>query len=322
MKFIRTLAACLCFGLGLFHGIAAQAAAWPGEHPITLVVPFPPGGTTDMIGRLLAMQMGKALNHSIVVDNRAGAGGTVGAAYAARAKPDGHTLFLATTAHTIAPSIHDSLPYDFIKDFAPITLVASLPHVLMVNPKLPVNSVADLIKYAKAHPGQLNFGSAGIGSTDHMSTELFSRRAGIKMEHVPYKGDNPMMTDLVGGRIQVGMPPAGIAVAPVQAHTVKALAVSGAKTSPYFPGLPTIKDAARLPDYTFETWYALMVPAGTPAPVQARLYQAVLAALKSPDMQKALKTISGNPGGEPPKEVGRLIAAQTREWHDILKPGK
>ena len=320
MKFIRTLAACLFLGLSLFHGMAVQAA-WPEEHPITLVIPFPPGGTTDIVGRLLATQMGKTLNQSVVVDNRGGAGGTLGAAYVARAKPDGYTLFLATTAHTIAPSIYDTLPYDFVKDFVPITLVASLAHVLIVNSKLPVNSVADLIKYAKAHPGQLNFGSAGIGSTDQMSMELFNRSAGIKLEHVPYKGDDPMLTDLLGGQIQVGMPPSGIAVAPIKAHSVKALGVSSAKPSPYFPGLPTISDAAKLPDYTFETWYALMVPAGTPPEVQARLYQAVLTSLKSPDMQKALQAISGNPGGEPSKEVAGLIARQTQEWHDILKPG-
>jgi tripartite-type tricarboxylate transporter receptor subunit TctC len=321
MKFISALSVCIFSALSLFFSITAHAA-WPDEHPIALVVPFPAGGTTDMVGRLLATQMGKALNQSIVIDNRGGAGGTIGAAYAARSKPDGYTLFLATTAHTIAPSIYNTLPYDFIKDFVPVTLVASLPHVLITNPKLPINSVADLIKYAKAHPDQLNFGSAGIGSTDHLSMELFNRDAGIKLKHIPYKGDDPMMTDLMSGQIQVAMPPSGIAVAPIQAHTVKALAVSTAKPSVYFPGLPIIRDAARLPDYTFETWYALMVPTGTPPEVQAKLYQAVLVALKSPEMQKALHTISGNPGGEPSKDVTRLIVEQTQEWHNILKPEK
>jgi len=275
-----------------------------------------------MVGRLLASSLGKQLNQTVVVDNRAGAGGTVGAAYVARAKPDGYTLFLATTAHTIAPSIYDTLPYDFIKDFTPITTVASLPHVLIVNAKLPIDSVAGLIQYAKAHPGQLNYGSAGVGSTDHLSNELFSRQAGIKMEHVPYKGDEPMMTDLLGGRLQVAMPPAGIVLGSYQAHTVKALGVSSDKPSAYFPGVPTIGEAAGLPNYTFKTWYALMAPAGMPVGEKAHLYQAMQIALKSPDMSKAMQTISGEPGGEPSAELASVIVKQTKEWHDILKPGK
>lgn len=321
MKGIRAGIACVLLGLGLLQGGLARAA-WPHDHPIMLVVPFPAGGTTDMVARLLASKMSQTLGQSIVINNLGGAGGTLGAAYAARTKPDGYTLFLATTAHTIAPSIYDTLSYDFIKDFAPITFVASLPHVLIVNPKLPVNSVEDLIQYAKAHPGQLNFGSAGIGATDQLSTELFARQAGIQLVHVPYKGDDPMLVDLIGGRIQIGMPPAGVAVAPIQGHTVKALAISSPEPSPYFPGLPTIKAAAHLPNYTFATWYALMVPTGTPASVQAKLYQAVLTALKSPDMIKALHTISGDAGGEPSKAVARVIKAQTLEWHTLLKPGK
>jgi tripartite-type tricarboxylate transporter receptor subunit TctC len=301
----------------------AAHAAWPEEHPITLIVPFPPGGTTDMVARPLASAIGKKLNQTVIVDNRAGAGGTLGAAYAARTKPDGYTLFMATAAHTIAPSIYDTLPYDFIKDFVPITQVASSPHVLIVNPqKLPVDSVVDLIKYAKAHPGQINFGSAGVGSTDHLSVELFSRQAGIKLEHVPYKGDEPMMTDLLGGHIQMAIPPMGVSMGPIQSHTVKALAVSSAKASTYLPGVPSISEAAKLPDYTFKTWYSLMAPTGTPPAVQARLYQAVLDALKSPEMQKAMQAINADPGGEPSADIARLIAQQTQEWHNILKPGK
>jgi tripartite-type tricarboxylate transporter receptor subunit TctC len=321
MKFPSALVACVIAGLGLVHGAPARAA-WPADRPITVVVPFPAGGTTDMIGRLLASTLGKQLNQTVVVDNRGGAGGTLGAAYVARAKPDGYTLFLATTAHTIAPSIYDSLTYDFVKDFVPITMVASVPHVLIVNPTLPVKSVAELIQYAKAHPGQLNFGSAGIGATDHLSVELFARQAGIKVEHVPYKGDDPMMTDLLGGRLQMAMPPSGIVLAPVRANTVKALAVSSEKPSVYFPGVPTIAEAASLPGYTFKTWYALMAPAGTPADVLTKLYKATLAALKTPEMQKAMQTMSAEPGGEPSKDAAREIADQTTEWHKILKGDK
>lgn len=211
---LRTLLAVLAAGLGLSWAASAQAA-WP-DRPITLVVPFPPGGTTDMVARPLAQELSKLLGQAVIVDNRAGAGGTIGAAVAARSKPDGYTLFLATIAHTIAPSIYKNLPYDFIKDFAPITTVASCPNVLIVNPKIPVHSVTELIQYAKAHPGQLNFGSAGIGSTEHLAGELFKRMAGIQINHVPYKGGAPMMTDLISGQIQMSLETSGSALTQIR----------------------------------------------------------------------------------------------------------
>jgi tripartite-type tricarboxylate transporter receptor subunit TctC len=306
---------------GLALGWAASAqAAWP-DHPITLVVPFPPGGTTDMVARPLAQELSKQLGQPVIVDNRAGAGGTIGAAYVARAKPDGYTIFLATIAHTIAPSIYDNLTYSFIKDFAPITTVASCPNILIVNPQLPVHSVTDLIQYAKAHPGQLNFGSAGIGSTEHLAGELFKRMTGIQINHVPYKGGAPMMTDLLSGQIQMALETSGSALNQVRADTVRALGVSSAQPSAFVPGVPAI-DQAGVPGYSFLTWYGLMAPAKTPADVQARIYQATVAALKSPDMQKALQTIGADPGGEPSKQFGAYIADQTKKWHDILKGTK
>ena len=314
-KPLRTLAA------GLILGWAASAqAAWP-DHAITLVVPFPPGGTTDMVARPLAQELSKQLGQPVIVDNRAGAGGTIGAAYVARAKPDGYTVFLSTIAHTIAPSIYDNLTYNFIKDFAPITTVASCPNILIVNPQLPVHSVTDLIQYAKAHPGQLNFGSAGIGSTEHLAGELFKRMTGIQINHVPYKGGAPMMTDLLSGQIQMALETSGSALNQVRANTVRALGVSSAQPSAFVPGVPAI-DQAGVPGYTFLTWYGLMAPAKTPADVQARIYQATVAALKSPDMQKALQTIGADPGGEPSKQFGTYIVDQTKKWHDILKGAK
>ena len=316
-KTLRTLAATLLAGFGLICG-AAQAA-WP-DRTITLVVPFPPGGTTDMVARPLALELGKILGQTIVVDNRAGAGGTMGAAYVARAKADGYTLFLSTIAHTIAPSTYDSLSYDFIKDFAPITTVASCPNILIVNPKLPVNSVSELIAYAKANPGKVNFGSAGTGSTEHLAGELFKRMASIQIEHVPYKGGAPMMQDLITGQIQMALETSGSAIAQIRANTVKPLAVSSEQPSPYFPNIPPIGKVG-LPGYSFLTWYGLMVPADTPADVQARLYQATVTALKSPEMQKAMESIGANPGGEPSKEFGAYIVDQTKKWHDILKGG-
>lgn len=319
-KPLRTLIAGLAAGLGLAWAASSQAAAWP-DHAITLVVPFPPGGTTDMVARPLAQQLSKLLGQPVVVDNRAGAGGTIGAGYVARAKPDGYTLFLATIAHTIAPSIYKKLPYDFVKDFAPITTVASCPNVLIVNPKVPVHSVTELIQYAKAHPGQLNFGSAGIGSTEHLAGELFKRMAGIQINHVPYKGGAPMMTDLMSGQIQMSLETSGSALTQIRANTVRALGVSSPKPSVYLPGVPAI-DQAGLPGYTFQTWYGLMAPAGTPADVQARLYATTVKALESPEMKKAMTSIGADPGGEPSRQFGAYIVEQTKKWHDILQAGK
>ncbi|CAM3550251.1 tripartite tricarboxylate transporter substrate binding protein [Bordetella sputigena] len=300
--------------------LAAHAAGWP-ERPITLVIPFPPGGTTDMVGRPLAEAIAKKLGKPVIVDNRAGAGGTIGAAYVARSAPDGYTIFLSTIAHTIAPSTYDKLTYDFEKDFAPITIVASSPNLLIVNNKLPVKTVPELIDYAKKNPGKLNFGSAGIGSTEHLAGELFKKMAGIDIAHVPYKGGAPMMADLISGQIQMAIETSGSAISQIRAGTVRALGVSSEKPSAYFPGIPAI-DEAGLPGYTFSTWYGLVVPAKVPKDIQAKLYAAVLDAFKDPQMAKALETIGAEPGGQKPEEFGKFIADQTSKWHDILKGGK
>ncbi|ANN74730.1 LacI family transcriptional regulator [Bordetella bronchialis] len=300
--------------------LAAHAADWP-ERPITLVIPFPPGGTTDMVGRPLAEAIAKKLGKPVIVDNRAGAGGTIGAAYVARSAPDGYTIFLSTIAHTIAPSTYDKLTYNFEKDFAPITIVASSPNLLIVNDKLPVKTVPELIDYAKKNPGKLNFGSAGIGSTEHLAGELFKKMAGIDIAHVPYKGGAPMMADLISGQIQMAIETSGSAISQIRAGTVRALGVSSEKPSAYFPGIPAI-DQAGLPGYTFSTWYGLVVPAKVPKDIQAKLYQATLDAFKDPQMAKALETIGAEPGGQKPEEFGKFIADQTQKWHDILKGGK
>ncbi|OZI23965.1 LacI family transcriptional regulator [Bordetella genomosp. 9] len=320
MRFGKSLIGKLLAGAAFCASTLTAHAAWP-ERPITLVIPFPPGGTTDMVGRPLAEAIAKKLGKPVIVDNRAGAGGTIGAAYVARSAPDGYTIFLSTIAHTIAPSTYDKLTYDFEKDFAPITIVASSPNLLIVNNKLPVKTVPELIDYAKKNPGKLNFGSAGIGSTEHLAGELFKKMAGIDIAHVPYKGGAPMMADLISGQIQMAIETSGSAISQIRAGTVRALGVSSEKPSTYFPGIPAI-DEAGLPGYTFSTWYGLVVPAKTPKDVQAKLYAAVLDAFKDPQMAKALETIGAEPGGQKPEEFGKFIVDQTNKWHDILKGGK
>jgi len=320
LNILRMFAAAMLAGAGLAGSMAAQAA-WPADRPMSLVVPFPPGGATDIVGRTLAEALGKQLHQTVIVDNRGGAGGTIGAAYVSRAKPDGYTLFLATIAHTIAPSIYDTLSYDFEKDFAPVTLVASSPNMLIVNKDLPVNSVADLIRYAEAHPGELNFGSAGTGSIEHVSAELFARTAKVDIRHVPYKGSGPMLTDLISGQIQMAMETSGASIGQIRAHTVKVLGVSSAKPSSYFPEIPAI-DESGLPGYSSLTWYGLLAPARTPADVVDKLHQAAIAALQSPEMKQTLQSIGADPGGNTPAQFAAYIAEQTKTWHEVLKGGK
>jgi tripartite-type tricarboxylate transporter receptor subunit TctC len=296
---------------------ATAYAKWP-EKAITLVVPFSPGGTTDMVGRPLAQLLSKELGQPVIVDNRAGAGGTLGAGYAARAHPDGYTIFLATIAHTIAPAIYQHLPYNFEKDFEPITVVASVPNVLIVNKKLPVNSTQELIDYAKKHPGQINFGSAGIGSTEDLAGEMFKSMTKTDMVHVPYKGGAPMMADLISGQIQMAIETSGSAGAQIKAGTVKALAVSTAKQSKYFPTLPTIA-ASGVPGYDFQTWYGILVPTGTPVEIRDTIYKDTVEALKDPKLAQVFNTLGADPGGMTPAEFKTYIADQTKKWGEVAQ---
>jgi tripartite-type tricarboxylate transporter receptor subunit TctC len=295
----------------------AAAQEWP-TRPVTLVVPFAAGGTTDLVARPLAQALGERLGPTVVVDNRAGAGGTIGAGMAAKAPHDGYTLFLATIAHTIAPGLYKSLSYDFEKDFDPITVVGEVPNVLIVNPALPVRTTAELIAYSKANPGKVNFGSAGAGSVEHLSGELFRSMAGLDIVHVPYKGGAPMMTDLIAGHIQMAIETSGSALQHIKAGAVRALAVSTKERSPFFPDLPTL-DASGLKGYDVTTWYGLLAPHGTPAAIRDRLYRETADILKSKDMLARLADLGAVPGGEPPEKFAAFIKTETAKWTKITK---
>jgi tripartite-type tricarboxylate transporter receptor subunit TctC len=306
--------ACL---LLMLTGRFAAAQEWPAK-PITLVVPFAAGGTTDLVGRPLAQSLAARLGQSVIVDNRAGAGGTIGAGIAAKSPADGYTLFLATIAHTIAPGMYRNLPYDFVRDFDPITVIAEVPNVLIVNPMVPAKTSAELIAYAKANPGKVNFGSAGPGSVEHLSGELYRSMAGINIVHVPYKGGAPMMTDLIAGHIEMAIETSGSALQHIKAGAVRALAVSTRAPSPFFPGLPTLEEAG-LKGYDVTTWYGLLAPRGTPGPVEAKLYQTVSEILKTPDMTARLADLGAVAGGEPPEKFAAFIAAETAKWTKVTK---
>ncbi len=301
----------------LFAPPSALAQDWPAK-PITIVVPFVAGGTTDIVARIIAQPLSERLHQSIVIENVGGGGGTIGAGNAARAQPDGYTIFMATVAHTMAPGIYKKLSYDFEKDFDPITIAASVPNILIVNPSVPVKTVAELIAYIKANPGKVNYGSAGIGSTEHMSGALFRALAGLDIVHVPYRGGAPMLADLVAGHIQMSIETSGAATPFIKADQVRALAVSPAKRSALFPELPTLAESG-LTGYDVTTWYGVLVPKGTPQPIRDKLYAELVQVLKSPDVVARLRDIGAEPGGQPPAQFAAFIHAETTKWIKLAK---
>ena len=315
MTLRNALAAALLLAVGASPAWAADP--YP-NHAVTLVIPFAAGGTTDIIGRQVAQKLSDALHQPVVVDNRPGAGGTLAAGYVAKAAPDGYTLLLSTIAHSIAPAIYKNLSYDFQKDLDGISLVALTPNVLIVNPSVPVKDVAELIAYIKAHPGQVNYGSAGIGSTEHLSGELFASMIGAPMTHVPYKGGAPMMTDLMAGQIQMAIETSPSAEPHVKSGRVKALAVTTAKRSAAYPGVPTLSEAG-VKGYEVTTWFALMAPHGTPAPVEQRLTAEVSKVLKDPaTVQRFAEqgVFAGDLSGAP---LASFIHAETVKWGGVAK---
>jgi len=290
----------------------ARAAEWP-DKPITLIVPFVAGGTTDIIARAVGQQLSTALKQPVIIDNRGGAGGTLGASLASKAPADGDTLFMATIAHAIAPGIYKHLSYDFQRDFDPVALVASTPNVVIVNAQLPVNSIAELIAYAKANPGKINYGSAGIGSTEHMSGELFRAMTDTQLTHIPYKGGAPMMAALVGGQIQMAIETSPSAAPHIRSGKVKALAVTTAQRSAAYPDVPTLNEAG-LAGYDVTTWFAVMAPHGTPAVIVRRLNSELIKLLAEPEMTRHFAEQGVWAGKMTPTELTAFIRSESAKW--------
>lgn len=296
---------------------APQARAEFPEQPLTLVVPFAPGGGTDNIARTLAEGMGASLGKPVIVENRAGAGTIIGTNYVARAKPDGYTMVMSTFAHAVNPALYKSLPYDTDKAFEPVALVAHSPNVLVVNPKLPINSVKELLAYAKANPGKLNYGSFGNGTSAHLAGELLKNLAGINMTHVPYKGSAPALTDLLGGQIQVMLTTVASVTSYIKSGQLRALAVTSKQRSPAFPDLPTL-DEAGVPGYQAESWYGVFVPANTPQPVVQRLHDAIAAAVKTDAFQRQVSNegLMVNVGA--PSQLSDYVSAEEKRWSQVV----
>jgi tripartite-type tricarboxylate transporter receptor subunit TctC len=306
---------------GLLTAIAAATALFAGpahaafpDKPLTLIVPFPAGGATDAMARLAAERLGRQLGQTIVVDNRAGAGGTIAADAAKHAAPDGYTLLFATTGTmAINPYIYKRLKYDPLKDFAPIGSIAASGNVLVVDPQVKATSVKELIALAKSQPGKLTYASAGIGSSSHLSGALFAKAAGIDLLHVPYKGSAPALSDFLGGRIDMMLDTASTHMPNVKAGKVRVLAVTSARRMATLPNVPTMAEAG-LPGYDVTIWYGIVAPAAIPAPVKATLEKALTAALAEPDMVKALAGLDAEPMVRSSADFSAFIRTEMTKW--------
>jgi tripartite-type tricarboxylate transporter receptor subunit TctC len=296
----------------------AQAQAYP-RQPVSLVVPFPAGGPTDAMARLLAQKLGERLGQQVVVDNRGGAGGTLAAEAVAHARPDGHTLFFGTTGTlAINPSLYPKLRYDPVRDFAPVSLMATTMNVLVVHPGVQAPSLGDLVKLAQARPGDLTYASAGNGSSNHLSGELFKARAGIQITHVPYKGSAPALVDLFGGRVSMMFDTVAQQAPHIAAGKVRALAVTGPKRSPLLPGVPTAQEAG-LKDFDVTIWFGVLAPAATPAAVVERLNREIVAVMSTDEMRQRMQAEGAEARPTTPAEFAALIRHDIAKWAPVVK---
>ena len=315
---LGSIASAVVLGAGLLGGTSALAQAYPTK-PVTIIVPFAAGGTTDILARIIGQALTAELGQSVVVDNRAGAGGNIGGQAAAKAAPDGHTLFMGTVGtHAINASLYKKMPFDPVKDFAPLTRVANVPNLLVANPAQPYKSVKDLIAYAKANPGKVTFGSSGNGSSIHLSGELFKSLAKVDMQHVPYKGSAPAVTDLLGNQIGIMFDNMPSAIQHVRSGKLVPLAVTTAKRSPELPNVPTIAEAG-VPGYEATSWFGMFAPAGTPAPVLAKLNAAIVKVLAQPDVKKKINEQGAEVYSETPEQFAAFIQAESVKWGKVVK---
>ncbi|WP_299454095.1 tripartite tricarboxylate transporter substrate binding protein [uncultured Pigmentiphaga sp.] len=306
--------------------MAVLAAAWsPAVHaedypnrPVRIVIPFAPGGSNDIVGRLIGEELAKRLGQPFIVDNRGGAGGTIGTDLVAKSRPDGYTLLLISTPHTANATLYKKLPYDPNKDFAPIARMATAPLLISVYPGLPVKTLSELIAYAKANPGKLNYVSSGVGSSQHLVSELFQIRAGISMTHVPYKGAGAALADVAAGHAQVSVGTVLQALPHVKANRLRPLAVSGPQRQAVLPDVPTV-DEAGLSGYDGDNWWGLLAPAGTPQAIVDKLSKTVADILAEPEMRRRLEAESATVAYLTPEPFGKFLASETIKWAELIK---
>lgn len=314
----RTLLASLAVAAAGALPLGAAAQNFPTK-PITIVVPFSAGGTTDILARIVGQGLTTELGQSVVVDNKPGAGGNIGASLAAKAAADGYTLFMGTVGtHAINQSLYKKLPFDPVKDFAPLSRVATVPNLLVAHPSQPFKTVKEMIAYAKANPGKITFGSPGSGASPHVSGELFKSMTGTDMLHVPYKGSAPAMTDLLGGQTSVMFDNMPSAIQHVRSGKLRPIAVTTAKRSPELPDVPTIAEAG-VPGYEATSWFGMFAPAATPKPVLSKLQAALTKVLNQADVKKKIAEQGGEVVAETPDQFAAFIKAESVKWGKVVK---
>lgn len=295
----------------------AQAAEHYPQRPVRLIVGFPPGGAADILGRVAAQQLSEALGEQVVVDNRGGAGGLIATELAVKGNPDGYTLLFTSIPHVINPHLHRRVGYDAIRDFTPVVLFVTVPLMLAANPALPVSDVKGLIAYARSRPGQVNYASAGSGSSSHLAMELFKRMAGVDLNHVPYKGTGPLLTDLISGQVSVTIASAVPLIPQVKAGKLRGLATTGTKRAAALPDLPTIGETVR--GYDVTNWFGILAPAGTPRSAVSALNGALNQALGHKEVRDLLVSRGADPHGGTPDDFARTIKADFAKWGQVVK---
>jgi tripartite-type tricarboxylate transporter receptor subunit TctC len=296
----------------------AQAQNYP-NRPIRLVVPFSPGGAADVPGRILTQKLSEALGHQVVVDNRPGAGSTIGADQVAKAPPDGYTLLMISNTHFVSAALYKKLPYDSVADYAPVTQATSAPNVIVVHPSLPAKTVKELIALAKAKPGKIDYASSGNGSTQHLTGALFTKMAGIEMTHIPYRGSGPATADLLSGQVTVGFPGIAGMLPQIKAGKLRALAVSGAKRSPELPEVPTVAEAG-VKGYDVTAWFGVAGPKSMPREIVLKLHTELLRILKNPDVQRQLLNAGQEVAWqETPEAFGEFLKTEAAKWARMVK---
>lgn len=308
----------ICCALLWLATSVAFAQGYPNK-PVRMVVPFPPGGTTDILARAVGQKLSEAWGQQVVIDNRPGAGGNIGTDLVAKAPADGYTLLMGTVGtQAINASLYAKLPFDPVKDFAPVTLVASVPNVLVVNKTIPSNSVKELIALAKSKPGQLNFASSGNGTSIHLAGELFKSMTGISMTHIPYKGSAPALTDLIGGQTNMMFDNLPSSMQHIKSGTLRALAVTSAKRSPALPDVPTVAESG-VPGFEASSWFGVLAPAGTPKEIVAKINADIVKALAAPDIKERLSGQGAEPVGNSPEQFAAYIKTEIVKWAKVVK---
>jgi tripartite-type tricarboxylate transporter receptor subunit TctC len=306
--------------LGLLAAMTAGAQDWPTK-PVRFIVPYPPGGGTDVIARIVQQPLSEALKQTIVIENRGGAGGALGTEQAAHAAPDGYTFLFTLSSHTINPLLY-KLNFDVERDFAPVTLIVSVPQLIATQPGAPIKSMQDVVAMARAQPGSLNFASVGNGTPSHIAGELLKLRTGIDIVHIPYKGGGPAVADTLGGQVSIAIVTMPAAISHVRAGKLRALAVTTLKRNPGAPEIPTVAEALKIPDYEVDSWYALFAPAKTPPAIVARMQKEIARTIQLPDVKQKLLEQGGDTVGSTPEELDRVVKSELRKWTEVIRAAK